>query len=523
MDAFDLTKVMDMALRRKYWIIIPFLIIFLFGMTYILVVPKIYEAETLILVQQQKVPEGFVREIVSSDLDSRLSTIMQQVTSRTNLEEIIQEFKLFNKEDREQILYDQVLALRKNIDIKISRGGRGHGQAGAFAITFRGRDPKIVADVVNTLASKFISENLKIRESQALGTSDFLADELQSVKLRLEEKENDLKIYRERYMGGLPEQLGTNLKILERLQSQTEQLHINLRDAENRRIVLQKEVNELRNTPSRIKSSFSTKPNEIDEITMLRNQLASLESKYTKNHPDVIRLKQMIESLEGESDEEPASTPDEPKDESPKIRHPLERDLASAKMEINALRGEIAKTQAQMRRYQGLVEETPKREQELLSLRRDYDNLMNLYNSVLNRKLEAEIAVSMEKKQKGEQFRVIDPAKVPQRPVKPDMRKIILITFALGLSLGAGLAYFVEMMDTSYKIPEDVEKDLNLPVLVSMPIRYTEREIKIKKRKSILVASSVAIGFIITAVGIILAAKGVNSTVKYVRELLNFM
>jgi hypothetical protein len=170
-----------------------------------------------------------------------------------------------------------------------------------------------------------------------------------------------------------------------------------------------------------------------------------------------------------------------------------------------------------------MVEETPNREQELVSLKRDYSNLMKLYNSLLNRKLEAEIALSMEKKQKGEQFRVIDPARVPSVPIKPDVRKTILISLVLGLGLGAGIAYLVEMMDTSYKTPGEVEKELQLPILVSMPIRYSQSELRHIKIKKALIFASVTVGFILSAVGIVFATKGVDKTVEFLKKILEGM
>jgi len=138
----------------------------------------------------------------------------------------------------------------------------------------------------------------------------------------------------------------------------------------------------------------------------------------------------------------------------------------------------------------------------------------------LNRKLEAEISLSMEQKQKGEQFRIVDPAETANIPIKPNVKKIILLTLVLGLGLGGGLAYLLEVMDTSYKTPEEVEKELQLPVLISMPIRYAERELKSIKRKKILAFASVGIGFILSAVGIVLAIKGVDATLNFLKKIL---
>jgi hypothetical protein len=194
--------------------------------------------------------------------------------------------------------------------------------------------------------------------------------------------------------------------------------------------------------------------------------------------------------------------------------------LRDIDLEVHNIRAEIKKVESQIKWYQDKVEETPKREQELFSLNRDYKNLMESYNSLLNRKLEAEISVSLERKQKGEQFKVIDPAIEPSRPVSPNTPKIIFLVIALGLGFGGGLAYLVEFMDTSYKTPEEVEKELQLPVLMSMPIRYTERELRIIKIKKALTFASVGIGFIVSAVCIVIAFKGVDNTVNFVKEIL---
>jgi len=168
------------------------------------------------------------------------------------------------------------------------------------------------------------------------------------------------------------------------------------------------------------------------------------------------------------------------------------------------------------------VEETPKREQELLSLNRDYENLKDLYDSLLKRKLEAEIAVSMEKKQQGEQFRVIDPAKEPQLPIKPDLARLVLITLVLAVCVGGGLAYLVEMTDTSYRTPEDLETDTGVPVLLTMPMRFTEAEIARRKRRQVIAGISVGVGFVVCAILIVVAAWGVNDSLTYLKTVLEW-
>jgi polysaccharide chain length determinant protein (PEP-CTERM system associated) len=516
-QSLEIQKYVDIALRRKYWVIIPFLLTLLAGGAYALRAPKVYEARTLILVQGQSVPENLVAPIVAESVEDRLRTISEQVMSRTNLERIIKEYGLYQGSESESSLDAQVASVKRRIRIDVSTGRRTG--TSSFTIAFRGKNPKKVMRVANALASNFIAENLKIREDQALGTSAFLADELNSVKARLIEKEEELKIYREKHMGALPQHLNKNLRMLEGFQGQVEQFYDALRDAENRKLLVQQAIDEIEKGE---KSTVSVLPGQEEEdrdLGSLKSELALLEAKYTERHPDVIRLKKMIEKLESQ---ETGVLPKASGEEAafPEGHAKLLQQLNAVNAEIANLRRELQEAKNKAAWYQKKVEETPKREIELIELQRDYDNLVKLYDSLLNRKLEAEIAVSMERKQKGEQFRVIDPAKIPTTPVEPDMRKILMMVLVLGVGVGGGLAYLVELMDSSYKDPDDVEKELKVPVLVSLPLRYTEQEIKRRRIKETLKAASVAIGFVVCAVGVVMATKGVDKTVQYIKTVL---
>jgi polysaccharide chain length determinant protein (PEP-CTERM system associated) len=521
MDAFDIKKSLDIASRRKYWVLIPLLLSILGGFAYFLVAPKIYEAQTLILVQAQRVPEDFVRSIVVTSVPERVRTISEQVTSRTNLERIIKKYPVLLQNDEDLYLDDVVSELRSKIQIAVGKGGKGTGPM-TFTIALQGQDPETVAKVTNDLASNFIAENLKIRESQALGTSIFLSDELESVEKRLEIKEEELKKYREKYMGALPEHLTTNLRILEGLGRQLDQRHDSLRDAQNRKILLQAQIAEQpRPTQGLAISPVGPQENFMD-IQALRDQLAYLEARYTSIHPDIIRLKETIATLEqGSANKEANSVSEELSSELNRIDPRVKRQLMDIEQEIEIYRKQIEETKSVMSQYQKKVEETPKRQQELISLNRDYGNLHGLYNSLLNRKLEAEISVSMERKQQGEQFKIIDPAKSPTVPVEPDITKILIFILALGLGIGGGLTYFVEIMDTSFKTPEEVEKDLQMPVMMSIPISYTKQELRGHKLKQILKATSVGVGFALSAIGIVFATKGVNETIDSAKTFLS--
>lgn len=509
-------KYLDIASDRKWWFILPFLLTLLAGLIYLLTATRIYEAQTLIIVQSQKVPEEFVKSIISSDLESRLATITQQVTSRTNLESIINKEKLYY--DTSWNIDKKVMQMRQDIKVDVVKPNRRGEQVNAFTISFQGKHPGTVKLVTNTLAANFINENLKLRESQATGTSTFITDELSAVEKRLKENEENLKKYREKYMGSLPEQLETNLRIIERLQEQGDQLQANLNDAENRKVILQTQIAAQKRAGITIsKSSATSGPADINT---LKNRLAFLEEKYTDLHPDVIQLKKDIAKMKLEM----AKTKNEGSDEDEAVSsvdQVLKVQLKDVELQISTFRAELAKNKSQMELYQRKVEATPKREQELYSLERDYDNLKELYNSLLNRKLEAEISVSMERKQKGEQFRIVDPAKLPSTPVKPNFKKTIMRIFAAAIGIGCGLVLLLEKMHPIYRIPEEIENELELPVLVSMPYRKAESELKRIRKRNVLAFTIVGLGFIISAITIVVAVKGIDETLSYATETLD--
>ncbi|MBW1822748.1 MAG: protein GumC [Deltaproteobacteria bacterium] len=396
--------------------------------------------------------------------------------SRTNLEKIISEFKLYSgPKSKNMFMEDKIESMRRRITVDVTRSRRA---TNAFSISFKGKDPEKVMKVTNALAIFFIDENLKIREAQATGTSDFLDDELKTMRKRLEEVEQALKDYREGYMGGLPEQLESNLRILDRLQEQLVERRQNLTDAKSRLVAMENAIPEGQN----LQPARETGTDDALNLDQLNAQLKQLQSRYTDQHPDIIRLKERITDLEKE--------PQSP------VRN---RQIEDIKREVRTLAAEISDILKQTKIYEVRVEETPKREQELLSLRRDYDNINETYNSLLERKLEAELAVNLEKKQQGEQFRIIDPAKRPERPSEPDMKKLFMIFIAAGLGIGGGLVFLLEYLDTSFRKPNDIESYLGLPVLATVPAILHPRDVRMKRLNQVLSIFFVVVAFALMA------------------------
>ena len=450
--------VIDVVFRRRWYILTPLFLALIFGIYYAATAPRIYEATTLVMVEPQQVPKEFVRTVVTDDAESTLNIISQQITSRVYLEKIINDFKLMPKNRPDILIEDVIEAIKQNIKIKVNRDRRG---TDTFSITYKNTNPQRAMEITNALVSNFIEANMIQREYQATDTNTFLEGELETVRKQLTEKEDELKEYRQRFMGELPEQLGSNLSVLQGLQNQLTAKEASLRDLKNRLAEVESQA--------ATSSEGVADPNDIGS---LKRKLDDLLMRYTENHPDVTRLKNRIEELE----KLPADG---------KTGQVSNRTFSYKKTELlrdkSALEFQIAQLQSQIRIYQLRVEETPKREQELISLKRDYDNVDNLYKSLLKRKLESEISISMERKQKGEKYRVLDIAQIPKRPIEPNLKRIFMLTMAVGFGLGCGLTFLLEFLDSSYRRPEKVEEDFKIPVIATIPAIYPPKAV-FKKR-----------------------------------------
>jgi len=506
--------IIEIVLRRRWWIIVPFCLSMIVGICLAIMLPRIYSAKTIILIQPQKVPANYVQSVVSTDIDSRLNILKQQILSRSNLEKIIQDFNLFSEPKYENMFVeDKINELRKKISIELifpdetrdSRRFQPRDQD-AFSISFKGKDPEKVLKITNSLTSYVIDANLKARATEAIGTSNFLQEEVDSIQIELAEKEKTLKEYREKYMGGLPQQLETNLRMLDRLQERLNARKIDLINVKNKLAILENQISE----GDILLNRSSEEPLTLEEAKV---RLAYSETRYTDKHPDVIRYKKMITEMKKKNKNNDKDT----SDGAPYIPINLRIQKQQYKAEIETYMADISNLTSQIRDYQKRVEDTPRKEQELLLVERDYNNIKKTHNELLSRKLEAEISLNMEKKQKGEQFQIIDPATLPEKPISPNMKMLFLLTLVAGPNIGLGLIFLLEYLNTSFRNPEDVESYLDLSVLATLPIVYHEKDQRRQRLGLVLSILSVMLSCVLLIVFAVLSLKGVDQTM----ELLN--
>lgn len=508
---------LDLALavwsRRKWLALLVFAAPFAAAVSTVKFLPNIYRSKATILVQHQQVPEAFVRTTVTGGLETRLQTISQEILSRSRLEDLITRFNLY-AQLRERAPLEAVIE-RMRHDIQLDPKGIeprwGGGGITAFTVGYRGNDPQTVALVANTLASFYIEENLKVRERQAVGTAEFLRAQLQEVKQRLAEQERRVSEFNRRNIGELPHQLQANLAILGR---SNEQLRLNsesqIRTREHRE-VLAKQLAEA----GSLTEVGSSKPAGAPEspavrIARLKQTLADLRTRFSEKYPDVMQAKSEIAALEQQVAE--ARNGSEPGKEQAAPVSSYAVQLKQAVSEVDAqmkvLKAEEQRLRGEIAAYQQRIENTPRREQELQDLTRDYTTTKDLYQTLLRRFDEAQLAESLEQRQKGEQFRILEPAKASAQPAAPIRQRLILMGFMLSLGLAAGAVMLAEQLDTSFHTVDDLRAFSKVPVLVCIPRIVTRRDRRRRRWWFGLVAVLAMVGVVLIVVASYFIAHG---------------
>jgi polysaccharide chain length determinant protein (PEP-CTERM system associated) len=493
-----------LIVRWKWLILLPWVGVSVAAALAAHLIPDAYLSESTIQVVPQRVSQNYVRSAVSAKIDERLPVISQQILSRTRLERIIQDFGLYTDERKNQLMEDIVREMRDSITVAVVKGD-------AFKVSFVHADAKMAMKVTERLASLFVEENLRDREVLAEGANQFLDSQLDDARRRLLDHEKKLEDYRRQYAGELPSQLQSNVQAIQSLQSQIQALGESINRDRDRRLVVERQLADataeaavLAGSPVTIRAA-STEAEQAAlpaavQLESAKNSLQQLQLRLKPDHPDVRQMKLRIRELEKKAEEEALRTPLSPSVElkavSPAEAMRLNR-VRDFKVEMETLDRDISrkedtqkKVQVAIAGYQRRVDASPAHESELTALTRDYDTLRGIYTSLLSRGEEAKVAANLERRQIGEQFKVIDAARLPEKPFYPQREKFYAAGVGAGLLVGLLLVGFIEFRDSSFRTDDDVVTVLALPVLATIPLMVTAAEKRVMRRHRLIMAAA---------------------------------
>lgn len=480
---------LEIIKRRALWILISALLVSLATYLFVRTLPNVYVSETVILVEAPKIPVEYVRPTASA-IQNQLSTISQQIMSRTRLEKIIIENNLYSEKRKKLPMEDVIELMRKEIDLKVPKvEGR---TADSFTLSYEAYKPEIAQKVTTELASLYIEENLKNREEQTEDVTQFLDSQMKETEAKLNRLETRLGEFKSRNMGALPEQETANIAVLNGLQQQLQASIDSTNRLEDQKTYQNRLLSELKSLGNLAKSRRSDASSASratqspsgpqSELEALKTQRDILLSRYTKDHPDVRKLDLQIAQLEktipttketplqnGLPDANSGAAVAQPDLETAQIKNQIEvieQQLKRGLMEQQRIREQIGS-------YQARVGSTPWVEQQQKEISRDYDITKQHYQTLLSKRNDAAMATNLEKRQKGEQFRIIDPASFPEKPTKPDRLRLNLFGLLAGLAIGLGIALSLELADESIRSENELARLTNLPVLASIPVIST--------------------------------------------------
>lgn len=484
------------ARRRRWWIILPvfvcWTVVWIAGWLW----PSTYESEAVILVEQQKVPEQYVVPNVSVDLQDRLQSMSQQILSRTRLQATVDQFHLYaRRKGMPGALQseDAVEQMRKDIKIELVEAPGRRGELTAFKIRYSAGTAELAQQVNAQLTSLFIDENLKSQQQLSESTTAFLENQLADAKAKLEQQEAKVRAFKAQHLGELPSQLESNVQILSGLQAQLQATQRALDGAQQQKLYFESLLQQYQSAQASLDATGTTavQPDLMDkQLQDLRRRLTEAKSLYTDNYPDVVALKDEIAKTEklkkqmeddataaDQAKESPVKESADNKDVKPSTSHvgsstammQIQSQLKANILEIQNYQKRVKDLETQISAYQARLNLIPGTEQQLVEISRGYEESKANYNSLLQKQMQSQLATSLERRQQGEQFRIIDPPSLPIKPSAPNHLLISIGGLLAGIALGVGLAALLELTDARIQQEKELKELIPVRVLVGIP------------------------------------------------------
>ena len=444
--------------------------------------PNVYTSYATVLVEPQSVDEDLVRAgVASTDLNERLHLMTAQILSRGRLSGAIDEFGLYEDEseymlrqevidlmrDRirvEPVIPDLVKAGRRNADVEINE----------FKILFDDYDATTARDVAQKLANDFIETHIEERVRVSQKSLDFVDSELERLAERIGNVESAIAQVKNDHPGKRPEDMVTNQRRMERLMTDLAVAQRTFNTA----------VSDVEFYRSQLRASPTTgdDASPVRRLELLRLQMADFESRnFTDKHPDVVKARREIVALEtqiealGVAAEESTGTS--------VIQQQLQAEVRRAELRAGAAQAEVERIQAAAIEIERLIVDTPAVAEKIDALTREYDHLRLSYQEFSNKQLEANVQAQLERRQLGEQFRVLESAFIAPEPSAPNRILIIALGAVLGIGLGCGIGVLLESIDSSPHDARSLQVQLQLPVLAAIPEIWLESDRLVQRRQ----------------------------------------
>jgi len=483
-----------LLVRRKWWILIPFIALSsaVAVLTYIL--PKSYVSDTLILIRPRDVPNDLVRDLIAGTTEQRLSAIEQTVLSRTNLVQVLREFDSGLVDYRRLNMDEKVLKLRSEIKVAFELEKRMGVPLPVtyFRISYQNRNPELAQKIAGKVAFLFVEQDNQAREAQVFGTTEFFTSEIAKIADQLKASDATLKELKQRRRFELPDQLETNLRTLDRLGLQKQANAEALDRYATIRLNLERQIAETQPVLPRtgVGAPNSVIGNPIEEYRKAKLKYDELSIKYTSKHPDVQNAKAELDKLKAQISPEDLALVDKGELKSDTIPNPIYQSLTAQLHEVTTefqiRENEKKFIEAEIQKYNQRIQNAPQGEQEIADVLRQNTDLNKQYEEMKNKLAQAKLSESLESRQKGSQFVIVDPANYPLAATKPVKSTIFLAGMSISLVIGLIVALVADLLAQKVWKQSDLESMLGLTVLAEIPTIITNSDLEIARKKRLI-------------------------------------
>ena len=498
-SSVDLKGYWGLILQRRYLALSVALAVLSVCTLASFIMPKVYESSTTVLIQRSTIINPLIQGVGVADTgDNGLRTMQDIITSKDTIGRVIKKLGLAPGEIGSPQQMGLINGIKKNVTVAVTSGG-GRGTSDLFKISYRGSDPKTVRDVVSSLVDEYIAETLGYRRSDASGAFEFVQNQLSEYKTKLEESDKAITEFRERNPDIVPQTEGTVLNRMESFQTQKIDADIRVKELMYKAESLRKQLSgEKQLTVAMITTEGSPQA----RLNYLNSQLIILMTKFTDRHPEILKTKAEIEDLKRQI----ASAKTSPRDTSGietstlnPIYQQLREELNKTDAEMQSLKARSSELARQQQLAKGVLGGMPKEQEEWTKLQRDRTVYQHIYDDLLKKLETARVSNALELSDNGTKFKVVDPATLPQSPIKPDRVMLILFGIFFGMASGAGVVVGIDYLNHSFKNEESIEASLNIPVLVAIPSLAIESDTIAMKAmdKKVYIATSVYLGLIL--------------------------
>ncbi|RLC05804.1 MAG: chain-length determining protein [Deltaproteobacteria bacterium] len=498
-------------LKRRIWsLIIPFMMIVIIAGAVALLLPPVYKSTSTILIEQREIPAEYVTSSMTTFAEQRIQSINQRVLTSSRLLELINQFELYTDLKKKKTIDEIIAKMREdvilepvNVEVADRKSGRTATATIAFTLSYEGKDAQKVQRVANTITSLFLKEDLKVRKDQASSTSEFLQSETERIREKVAEYEKLLAEFKQQNANSLPEVFQVNMQTLDNIQRNIDRTKENLRALKEKESELREQ---LANTPMDLESTLPQRDLKEDDerrLEALKMELINLKTKFSDLYPDVKKLKQEIVELTQkveQSKKEKEAEKESKKDEA--FKNPayvtLSSRLAGIRSDVGSVKNNLKDLAKEATVYKARLVATPGVEEKYNALLTERNFLNAKHADLQGKMMEAHVAEELESKQKGERFSLVESARLPEKPYKPNRLAIILIGIVLGIGAGVGFASIVEFSDTSFRDGETLARATGFPVLTEVPNIITREDRTKRTIKRLVIFVTIAVIIVVS-------------------------